>query len=157
MIGRRAAPLDIALEAGSADEVVLGGEDSAVEAVLHRTRGEGVATTFETVGGTAQILAEALGMTRRGGAISVLGLFMTAQTVDPALGMSRELTVRWSNSFSTWQGESEYDGALALASTEAIDPRPFITHHFDLDHISEAFAAADDKAGSGAIRVMVHP
>ena len=34
---------------------------------------------------------------------------------------------------------------------------PLITHHFPLERIGEAFAAAADKRASGAIKVLVHP
>jgi threonine dehydrogenase-like Zn-dependent dehydrogenase len=34
---------------------------------------------------------------------------------------------------------------------------PIITHEFTIDDICKAFAAADDKSSSGAIRVMVIP
>ena len=37
-----------------------------------------------------------------------------------------------------------------------LNPEPIVTHHFGLDEIAEAFATADDKRVSGAVRVMVH-
>ena len=80
---------------------------------------------------------------------------MKPQSIDASLGMQRELAVRWSNSFSTWRGQSEWETALNLLSTGRLNPEPIITHHFPLDRIADAFAAADDKRSSGAIRVMV--
>jgi 2-desacetyl-2-hydroxyethyl bacteriochlorophyllide A dehydrogenase len=157
MIGIRREPLEVALRSGAADEVVVGEADQAVDAMFALTGGEGAATTFETVGGTAQLLAQATRMTRRGGAISVLGLFTEPQTLDSGLGMARELTIRWSNSFGSWKGASEHGTALELAASGKLNPDPIITHHFSLEAIGEAFAAADGKAESGAIRVMVHP
>jgi threonine dehydrogenase-like Zn-dependent dehydrogenase len=38
-----------------------------------------------------------------------------------------------------------------------LNPAPIITHNYSLDAINEAFAAADDKRNSEAIRVMVNP
>ena len=93
----------------------------------------------------------------RGGTVSVLGLFTSPQAVDSAVGMQRELTVQWSNSYSTWNGVSEYDTALKLVAAGRVDPASLVTHHFPLDRISEAFATADDKQTSGAVRVIVHP
>ena len=52
---------------------------------------------------------------------------------------------------------SEYQTALRLLSSGWVDPSGFITTHYPLDSIGEAFAAADDKRNSGAIKVIVHP
>lgn len=65
--------------------------------------------------------------------------------------------MRWSSSFSTWRGQSEWETALGLLSAGRLKPEPIITHHFPLDRVADAFAAADDKRSSGAIRVMVCP
>ncbi|NQU96897.1 MAG: alcohol dehydrogenase catalytic domain-containing protein [Chloroflexi bacterium] len=157
IIGRRREPLDLALRAGAADEVMLGAEGNQAEAVTSLTLGEGADVVFETVGGDGQLLAQALAMARRGGTVCVLGLFTSPQTVDPALGMQRELTVQWSNSYSTWNGVSEYGTALKLVAAGRVDPASLVTHHFPLARISEAFATADDKQTSGAVRVIVHP
>jgi threonine dehydrogenase-like Zn-dependent dehydrogenase len=157
MTGTRAEPLALALEARAADSVICVREEDPVAAVLEATNGEGAASTFETVGGVEQLIAQATQMTRRGGAISILGLFTTPQTLDPSLAMQRELTIRWSNSFSTWRGESEYKTALSLMSSGKLTPDPIITHRFGIERIGEAFAAADDKRSSRAIRVMVNP
>ena len=56
-----------------------------------------------------------------------------------------------------WKGESEFATALGLIVSGSVDPELIVTHHFSLDEIGEAFATADDKRRSGAIRVMVHP
>ena len=157
MIGRRRGPLDLALQSGAADEVILGAGGSPADALASLTSGEGADAVFETVGGDAQLFAQAMAMARRGGMVSVLGLFTSPQTIDASVGMQRELTVRWANSYSTWNGVPEYRMALELVAAGRVDPAPFITHHYPLDRISEAFAAADDKPSSGAVRVMIHP
>ena len=157
MIGRRREPLELALQAGAADEVILDADEDPAEAMMSLTSGEGADVVFETVGGNAQLFTQALAMARRGGTVSVLGLFTATQTIDASVGMQRELTVRWANSYSTWNGVSEYEMALDLVAAGRVDPAPFVTHHYPLDRISEAFATADDKRASGAIRVMVHP
>jgi len=156
MIGTRQESLGAAGKAGSADEVILSSVQDPVEAVTDLTGGEGAPVVFETVGGTAQLLGQCMSMARPGGVVSVLGLFMRPQSIDATVGMQRELTVRWSNSFSTWRGQSEWETALNLLSAGRLNPEPIITHHFPLDRIAAAFAAADDKRASGAIRVMVH-
>ncbi len=157
MIGTRPEPLQAAISSGSADQTICTVEQDAVQGVLHATGGEGAAVTYETVGGRSQLIAQAASMTQRGGAVSVLGLFTAPQQIDPALGMQRELTISWSNSFSSWKGESEFVTALKLMEANKLQPGLIATHRFDLNQISAAFAAADNKASSGAIRVMVMP
>lgn len=174
LIGTREQSVGLAIGAGSADVGVLGSrseplagtQDSGfhygsvaqnpVEAVLAATGGDGAAVTFETVGGQSQLIQESVAMTRRGGVVSVLGLFTKPQTIDPVMAMEREVTIQWSNSFSSWNGEREFVTALGLLTAGKLNPDPIITHHFGLDDIAEAFAAADDKRISGAVRVMVH-
>jgi threonine dehydrogenase-like Zn-dependent dehydrogenase len=176
LIGTREQPVEVALEAGSAEVGVVvgsllrlgssalkrpfdGAQDdrSVVEAVLEETDGEGVAVTFETVGGQTQLIQQAIEMTRRGGVVSVLGLFTKPQAVDPAMAMEIEISIQWSNSFSSWNGEREFVTALNLLRSGKLNPDPIVTHHFGIDEIAEAFAVADDKRSSGAIRVMVTP
>ena len=69
----------------------------------------------------------------------------------------KELRIQWSNSFSSWQGVSEYKTSLDLMTAGKLDPSEFITHHYSIDEIGKAFEAANDKRSSGAIKVMVHP
>ncbi len=157
LIGTRRQPVDVAVAAGAAAVGVVLSEQDPVEAVLEATEGEGAAVTFETVGGRSQLIQQASEMTRRGGVVSVLGLFTKPQTIDPGLAMERELTVQWSNSFSTWNGESEFSSALELVRSEQVNPAPIVTHRFGLEDIAEGFAIADDKRSSGAIRVMIRP
>jgi len=157
LVGTRSQPVEVAIAAGSADVGVVASEQDPVGAVLEATDGEGAGVTFETVGGRSQLVQQAVEMTRRGGVVSVLGLFTKPQTLDPAVVMEKEITVQWSNSFSMWKGESEFATALGLIVSGSVDPELIVTHHFSLDEIGEAFATADDKRRSGAIRVMVHP
>jgi threonine dehydrogenase-like Zn-dependent dehydrogenase len=182
LIGTREQSVELAVGSGSADVGVVsdsgrafalgrsgnlpslnpsrrreaGTGQDAVEAVLDATGGEGVAVTFETVGGQSQLIQQAIEMTRRGGVVSVVGLFTKPQTIDPVMAMEREVAIQWSNSFSSWNGEREFVTALDLLVAGKLNPEPIVTHHFGLDEIAEAFATADDKRVSGAVRVMVH-
>ncbi len=157
MIGTRPEPLKNAVESGAADKTVCLIDGDPVEGVMAATDGQGSAVTYETVGGRGQLISQAMSMTSSGGAVSVLGLFTKSQEIDPALAMQREITVRWSNSFSSWNGKSEFVQSLELMEAGRLNPDPIKTHEFPIEHISEAFSAADHKAESGAIRVMVIP
>ncbi|MCI0771392.1 MAG: alcohol dehydrogenase catalytic domain-containing protein [Chloroflexi bacterium] len=157
MVGTRHEPLAIAKKCGATDDVVSNADGDPVEAVLHATNGEGADIVFETVGGTAPTLSQAVGMARRGGIVSVLGVFTGAQEVDAVTAYRKELRIQWSNSYSSWQGVSEYKTALDLLAAGRVDPSGFITHHYPVEQIGEAFAAANDKRRSGAIKVIVNP
>lgn len=156
MIGTRPGPLAAAVESGAADEVIVIEQRDPVKAVRQLTGGEGADVVFETVGGEAQLIQQCMDMARPGGTVSVMGLFTQPQTIDSGSpGMARELTLKWSNSYSSWDGVSEYGTALNLLSAGRLNPGPIITHRFPQAQVKEAFAAADDKRSSGAIRVVV--
>ena len=157
LVGTRSQPVDVAVAAGSADIGVATSEKDPVEAVLEAAGGEGAAVTFETVGGQTQLIQQAMEMTRPGGVVSVIGAFTRPQTIDSAAALGKEIAIQWSHAFSTWNGESEYAITLGLLTSGKLNPDPIVTHHFSLDEIGKAFAAADDKRTSGAIRVMVKP
>ncbi|MFP6594690.1 MAG: alcohol dehydrogenase catalytic domain-containing protein [Dehalococcoidia bacterium] len=157
MIGTRPEPLQTAVESGAADEYIVNADEDPVQGVLDRTDDEGAEVVFETVGGESQLVAQCMEMARRGGAVSVVGLFTQPQTIDSqAHGMAKELVLTWSNSYSSWNGISEYQTALDLLASDRLDAGPIITHRFPQSQIADAFAAADDKRTSGAIRVVVN-
>jgi 2-desacetyl-2-hydroxyethyl bacteriochlorophyllide A dehydrogenase len=156
MIGTRPEPLAIAREAGAADAGIAGSQADPVEAVLEMTGGEGADVVYETVGGAAPTIEQAIKIARRGGTVCVLGMFTAPPRVDVDLAYRKELSIVWSNSYSRWQGISEYDIALDLLAAGRVRAEPIITHHFPLAQIGEAFAAAADKRSSGAVKVLVH-
>ena len=157
MVGRREEPLAVARAAGAADEVIVGTREDPVRSVMEMTEGEGADVVFETVGGNAPTLAQAIEMARNGAVISVLGSFTRPQEIDAGAAIRKELDIRWSNSYSRWKGVSEFQTVLDLLADGRVRAEPFITTHFPLDRVADAFAAADDKRSSGAIKVMVHP
>ena len=157
MVGTRREPLEVAKGAEAADIVVANSEGDPVEAVMEITDGRGADSVFETVGGSAPTLGQAIDMSRYGGAISVLGLFPEPVEIDAVVAMRKELHIEWSNSFSTWQGLSEYETAFRIVAGGKVNPNPIITTHYPLSQIDDAFEAACNKQTSGAIKVMVHP
>ena len=71
--------------------------------------------------------------------------------------MRKELSLNWVWSYGLWDGVPEYRIALDMLSGGRMQVAPMITHHFPLGKIKRAFAAANDKRKSGAIKVLVHP
>lgn len=157
LIGTRGEPLEVAVTSGAADAVVNGNQVDAVQAVLDLTEGNGADVVFETVGGRASTLQQAIDLAAFGGKIGVVGLFVAPTQIDPRPAMKKEVEIRWINSYSSWQGVREFQIALDLLASGKIDAGPLITHHVPLDRVAEGFALANDKRSSGAIKVLVSP
>lgn len=157
MVGTRDEPLALARRAGAADECIANTRGDPVEVVLELTGSEGADVVFETVGGSAPTLGQAIGMTRPGGTICILGVFTTDPELDVRTAYRKELTITWCNSYSSWNGISEYTIALEMLASGRVAAEPLLTHHYPLDQIGEAFIAAADKKSSNAVKVLVHP
>ena len=84
-------------------------------------------------------------------------MFGAAQAVDVGLCMRKELSLHWVWSYGRWEGVPEFQIALDLLARGAVDAAPLLTHRFPLAEIRAAFAAADDKQRSGAVKVLVIP
>jgi 2-desacetyl-2-hydroxyethyl bacteriochlorophyllide A dehydrogenase len=157
MIGTREQPLAVARQAGAADACVAGRSDETAAGVLELTGGAGVDVVFETVGGDAPTVPLSIAIAKPGGTICILGVFTTEPALDTSAAYRKELTITWCNSYSRWNGISEYAIALDLLSSGRMSAEPLISHHYPLDRIGEAFAAAADKKRSNAIKVLIHP
>lgn len=155
-VGRRKNSLDVALEIG-ADFAVNALDDNVAEAVNEITNGEGADVVYESVGGKSTAFNDAIDILARGGRICIIGAFTEPQTLEPRVCMRKEANIMWSWSYGMWDGISEYKIALDMLVDGRIDARKLITHHFPLTDIANAFAAAHDKATSGAIKVLVEP
>ena len=69
----------------------------------------------------------------------------------------KEASIVWIYSYGRWQGVPEFTIALDMLLDGRFRAAPMITHEVTLERIAEGFSAADDKAGSGAIKVIVLP
>ena len=156
VVGRRDAPLHVARRLGCSATVNATQHD-APSAVRALTGGDGAGTVFEAVGGTASTLEQAIDVAGRGARIGIIGAFTAAQSLDPKLCMRKELSLHWIWSYGLWDGMPEFQIALELLANRRLDAAPLITHRFPLDQIDAAFAAADDKRASGAIKVLLLP
>lgn len=156
VIGRRDAPLDVARQLGCG-ETINSAQEDVVQAIHALTEGQGADVVYEAVGGTADTLAQAIEVAARGGRVGVVGAFTERQTIDARRCMRQELALNWVWSYGLWDGIPEYQIALDFLAGGRIEVAPMITHHFALGKIKKAFAAANDKRKSGAIKVLIHP
>lgn len=157
VVGTRDEPLEIARGCGAADAVVNARTVDPVRAVLDLTDGAGADVVFETVGGRSDTVQQACEMAAFGGKVGVVGLFVEPISIDTRATMRKEIEIRWVNSYATWDGVREFQIALDLLASGKLQARPLITHRVPLDRVADGFAWANDKRGSGAIKVLVIP
>jgi threonine dehydrogenase-like Zn-dependent dehydrogenase len=157
VVGRREGPLAVARALGC-DATVNVRRQDAVEAVQALTGGRGADVVYEAVGGRGATLRQALQIAAPGGRIGVVGAFDAgAPAIEPGRWMRKELSLHWVWSYGHWKGVPEFQIALDMLAAGRVDAAPLITHRFPLAEIRAAFAAADDKRASAAIKVLVIP
>jgi threonine dehydrogenase-like Zn-dependent dehydrogenase len=156
IVGRREGPLALARQLGC-DATVNAGRVDPVEALHALTGRRGADVVYEAVNGSATTLGQAVQLAAPGGRVGVVGAFDRAPNIDAGLCMRKELSLHWVWSYGRWEGVPEFQLALDMLAAGTIDAASLITHRFPLAEIGAAFAAADDKRGSGAIKVLVVP
>lgn len=157
MIGRRDDLLDFAVRVGAADQVVNNTKAPIGEAIADLTDGELCDAVFESVGGTSDTIEQSVEAVAFGGKIGIIGAFWGDVSAAYRAANRKEIDLRWCNSYATWNGVREYQIALDLVAEGRVQAEPLITHRFPLTEIADAFAAADDKRASGAVKVVVQP
>src|SRR5437879_2238804 len=118
--------------------------------------GGGADIVVETVGGSADTLAQALTLVAPRGRVCMLGVFTAPVQLHPLLLTLREATIVGSNCYNRTGAQSDYEIAIEITRREGESLRSIITHRFPLPSVAEAYETADDKK-SGAIKVMVAP
>jgi threonine dehydrogenase-like Zn-dependent dehydrogenase len=156
VIDARDAPLELATRLGC-DGVINVAREDASTVVRELTGGIGADVVYEAVGGRAPTLAQAVEIVARGGTIGAIGMFQAPQALDVWTCMRKEVTLRWIWSYGLWDGVPEFQITLDMMAEGRLDVAPLITHRFPLAHIADAFATADDKRASGAVKVLVKP
>lgn len=154
LIGHHDKNLEIGKKVG-ADLTINSKKDDVLPAILEFTNGDGCDIVFETVGGRSDTINRAIEMTRPGGRVVVIGIFTVGCEIPLWKALRYEIDVIFSYSYSTWNGQSEFQIALDLLSKGRIDARSLITHKFTIDKLKDAFACALNKDESSALKVMI--
>jgi len=149
-------PLELATRLGCHGAVNVTQVD-APASIRDLTSGVGADVVFEAVGGNAPTLQLAAQIVAPAGTIGTVGMFQAPQSLDIWTCMRKEATLRWIWSYGLWDGVPEFQITLDMMVEGRLEVAPLITHTFTLDRIADAFAAADDKASSGAVKVLVKP
>jgi L-iditol 2-dehydrogenase len=138
-----------AAAAMGADVVLDPGDPGAAQAVLDATGGRGVEVAFE-VAGNDPAVAVAVGAAAPGGQVILAGIPGGDSTSFPASVARRKgLTLKLSRRM-----KEMYPRTTRLVERGLVDVRSVVTHTFDLDHVDEAFRAAESRVG---LKVVVTP
>jgi alcohol dehydrogenase len=120
-------------------------------AVSDRTDGRGADVVIEAVG-NVPAFETAVEVVRRGGAVTVVGMFVTESVTIP-LGMywARALDVRFAGicPIHAW-----WDRAMAAVTEGRIDPLPIISHRMALDDAARGYELFESRK---ATKVVLTP
>lgn len=115
------------------------------------TRGLGADVVYECVG-RPEAIQGAIDLTRRGGAMCLIGLAEGQATIDPAAWLIKEVDVRSSLAYT----HDDFERAMGMIADGRVVLEPLHTSTIGLDELDGALA--DLAAGAtGAIKVLVDP
>ena len=139
--------LDIARRMGADDVMPPDALDASALAFRAEASGLDARVILDTVGAD---LNQYLPHLARGGRYVMMTVTDRPQTIR-TISLAGERSISSSCNFQY----PDYSEALWLVETGAVDPTPIITHRFALEDAVEAFRVAEDKASSGAVKVLL--
>lgn len=148
VIDKAVARLEAA-KAFGADVVIDNAHEDPVEAVQSLTGGLGVDVAIEAVG-VPETFELAAQLVRPGGHVANIGVHGSAATLHLETLWTRDVTITTGlvDTFST-------PTLLRLLSSRQLDAARFVTHHFTLDKMIEAYDVFGQAAETGALKVVI--
>ena len=144
-------PSRLALAASVGATPVDSRERHPQTALAEATDGRGADVVLEAVG-TPQAFEDAVGIARRGGRITVVGVY-TGESVEVQLGVywARALTLRFAGicPVHAW-----WERALVEVRSGTIDPLPLVSHRLPLEDAPEGYGLFDRRE---ATKVLLLP
>ena len=156
VLGKPDAPIQIAQEVVGAVPINVDKTD-AVAAIMEWSDGRGADVVFEAVGGKANTLERATEIAAKRGRVCMVGGHGAPLTFSERFARSKELTIVWSFCYGRRGGKTEFQVAIDLLAAGKLDPSPLVTHRFQLNDISDAFAVAAGRDEHGSVKVLVLP
>ena len=144
---------ELAMELGATD-TILYDSDTVVQEALSRTGGEGFHQVYECVGGNSNALDEAIHICTNKGTVVMLGLFKGYHSVDLNSLMRREINILPANSYTYFNGESEFKASLRLLEEKKIDVAKLVSHRFAPEDYEAAIRCTMDKKTTHAVKVL---
>ena len=151
IVVQRSRPRLEAAKKFNADVYICSGEEDPVARVLEETGGLGADVIF-TANPSPASHAEALKMAKNRARINLFGGLPAGSTVtlDTNIIHYKELIVCGAHGSLP----RHHQEAIKLIAAKRPDIKPYISHHFKLDQIKEAFETAEGHKG---MRVVVYP
>ena len=109
---------------------------------------------FETVGGEADTIGQAVKAVRKSGRVVVLGVFIGEVSLNGLLLVVKEVELLGSVLYGPSRRGSDFAAAVSLLPRYQPDLAPLQTHQYPLRAIHQAFDTALDKT-TGAIKVTL--
>lgn len=140
-----------------ADEVIRPDDPDFTTIVEDLTHGLGADLTVETVGGfgNADTLSQAVDVTRVMGRIVVLGVFHNPTPMDWMAPLLKEQSIVFSVCYGIMDGRHDFEMAIDLMASGALDLKQMVTHTFPLSQMQQALDTAYDKS-TGSVKVQLH-
>lgn len=113
-------------------------------------------TVIETVGGTANTLAEGIHSVRPGGIVVALGVFMGEATIPAFKLVNQEIRLAGSLMYGHTSGASEFGAAVALLLRYRPELSQLQTVQFPLGRANDALETALNKT-RGTIKATILP
>ncbi|HJS72537.1 MAG TPA: alcohol dehydrogenase catalytic domain-containing protein [Acidimicrobiia bacterium] len=145
MVGR-GSRLELAGKMGC-DDVVDYEQEDPVAGVRRLTGGRGADYVFDCTG-NPDVAAQAIGSTRRGGKVALLGL---TGGKPSEIDVDR-LTLDEIDLMGIRSSPNAYPAMIALMRSGQVDVKPLLTHVYPLDSVTEALAALESRQ---AVRPIV--
>ena len=149
-INRSPGRLDFAKKVG-ADVTICSSEEDQIKRVLEETNGMGADVVF-TANPSPSSHSDALEMAKNRGRVNLFGGLPAGTKVDLETNLIhyKELIVTGAHG----SVPRHHKHAVDLIASGKLDISAFVSHHFPLDDIENAFRVAEGKAG---LRVIVNP
>jgi threonine dehydrogenase-like Zn-dependent dehydrogenase len=119
-------------------------------------RSDPIDLVLETVGGSAETLADGAAAVRPGGTVAVLGFFLGPVALDTLPLLMKEVSLVWSYCYHRSEDGADFSDAIAFLSRERDIASLLTSASVPLDEIERAFALASQKTG-GIVKVSVIP
>lgn len=152
IIGRRAAPLRLARDAGAADRVVLqadgpvqAGDSDGAECVIECTNDS-----------SGRAIETAVGVAAPGARVGLLGAVDSIK-IPYSAASSKEITFLVPNSYCSAGGVRELAMALTTVAALGTAPARLLTHKFHLADMGKAISTLLDRSATGAVKVLLLP
>ena len=143
--------LDVAKELGADYTLLIDRADKEEDLVkkVHSTLGSEPDKTIDCCGFESTIRLGLLS-TKSGGCMVIVGCGPSEVKLPLISALVREVDIR-----GVFRYANDYSAALALVSSEKVNVKKLVTHHFDIKQTADAFHTS--RYGlEGAIKVMIH-